>query len=218
MRSDSQKAVATADWVGCPHHQTPRSTTRAAPSRALSVRFVTRSTRFWSSTHFSTLEQLRFTRKFDQQRHERSIHTGERPFKCNRCSAEFSRSDALTRHLRLEGQCSPSSTAPDEPSATSASSTTSSDFAFKASPQRRSSFAMPSMGPVSVSPSVRSASPLEQFRENLQQQRRNTPSPTASMAASSPLKFPSKLSFMMNPATTTPTTGTRSRTSSFTFV
>lgn len=26
--------------------------------------------------------QLRFTRKFDQQRHERSIHTGEKPFKC----------------------------------------------------------------------------------------------------------------------------------------
>ncbi|KAI8596537.1 hypothetical protein EDD21DRAFT_296406, partial [Dissophora ornata] len=40
----------------------------------------------------------RFSRKHDLQRHEASVHKGERNYRCPTCSKPFSRQDGLRRH------------------------------------------------------------------------------------------------------------------------
>ncbi|KAK3840244.1 MAG: hypothetical protein JOS17DRAFT_675892, partial [Linnemannia elongata] len=40
-----------------------------------------------------------FSRKHDLQRHEASVHKGERNFACTKCFKPFSRQDGLRRHL-----------------------------------------------------------------------------------------------------------------------
>jgi len=39
-----------------------------------------------------------YTRNFDMQTHMRSIHTGERPYKCTKCDASFARKNTLDMH------------------------------------------------------------------------------------------------------------------------
>ncbi|KAI1314566.1 hypothetical protein EDD11_001995 [Mortierella claussenii] len=44
-----------------------------------------------------------FSRKHDLQRHEASVHMGERNYRCPICSKPFSRQDGLRRHLSVKG-------------------------------------------------------------------------------------------------------------------
>ncbi|KAG0360503.1 hypothetical protein BGZ54_009494 [Gamsiella multidivaricata] len=44
-----------------------------------------------------------FSRKHDLQRHEASVHKGERNYKCPTCFKPFSRQDGLRRHLVVKG-------------------------------------------------------------------------------------------------------------------
>ncbi|KAG0056657.1 hypothetical protein BGZ83_004182 [Gryganskiella cystojenkinii] len=46
-----------------------------------------------------------FSRKHDLQRHEASVHKGERNFACVTCHKPFSRQDGLRRHLAVKGTC-----------------------------------------------------------------------------------------------------------------
>ncbi|GJJ75135.1 hypothetical protein EMPS_07493 [Entomortierella parvispora] len=46
-----------------------------------------------------------FSRKHDLQRHEASVHKGERNFACQTCLKPFSRQDGLRRHLAVKGTC-----------------------------------------------------------------------------------------------------------------
>ncbi|KAG0201263.1 hypothetical protein BGX33_010426 [Mortierella sp. NVP41] len=45
----------------------------------------------------------RFSRKHDLQRHEASVHKGERKYRCGNCDRSFSRQDGLRRHYNLKG-------------------------------------------------------------------------------------------------------------------
>jgi uncharacterized Zn-finger protein len=42
-----------------------------------------------------------FARGHDLNRHTR-LHTGVKPFECQKCKKRFSRSDALSRHIKVE--------------------------------------------------------------------------------------------------------------------
>ncbi|KAF9360806.1 hypothetical protein BGX26_007568 [Mortierella sp. AD094] len=44
-----------------------------------------------------------FSRKHDLQRHEASVHKGERNYRCQTCNKPFSRQDGLRRHLTVKG-------------------------------------------------------------------------------------------------------------------
>ncbi|KAI8350299.1 hypothetical protein B0O80DRAFT_389281 [Mortierella sp. GBAus27b] len=46
-----------------------------------------------------------FSRKHDLQRHEASVHKGERNFVCETCTKSFARQDGLRRHLAVKGPC-----------------------------------------------------------------------------------------------------------------
>ena len=39
-----------------------------------------------------------FSRKYDLERHEKSLHTKHRPFQCKGCNLSFSRVDSLKKH------------------------------------------------------------------------------------------------------------------------
>ncbi|KAF9928773.1 hypothetical protein BGZ65_006108 [Modicella reniformis] len=44
-----------------------------------------------------------FSRKHDLQRHDASVHKGERNYRCDYCTRNFSRQDGLRRHLTVKG-------------------------------------------------------------------------------------------------------------------